>query len=76
MIYALYGEVSRDILTLDGRPIVHDNRDEMQFLMPQAKVIPVTEADLKARSPLTPLQLRNHPALLHITWPLDRKDFR
>lgn len=76
MIYALWGEVTRDILTLGGRPIVHPNREEMEFLMPQAKVVPVTEADLKARSPLEPMQLRNHPALMHITWPLDRKDFR
>ena len=75
-MYALWGEQTRDILTLDGRPIVHDNRDEMQFLMPKAKVIPVTEADLKARSPLPPMRLRNHPALVHLTWPLDPKDFR
>lgn len=75
-MYALWGEVTKDILTLDGRPIVHPNREEMEFLVPQAKVVPVTEADLKARSPLPPLQLRHHPALMHITWPLDRKDFR
>jgi hypothetical protein len=76
MMYALFGEVSRDILTLDGRPIVHGNRDEMQFLFPHAKVVPVTEADLKARSPLPALELRNHPSLEHMTWPLDRGDFR
>lgn len=76
MMYALYGEATRDILTKDGRPIVHGNRDEMQFLFPNAKVVPVTEADLRARSPLPPLELRNHPDLLHMTWPLDRGDFR
>lgn len=75
-MYALYGEHSRDLLTLDGRVLVHDNRDEMQFLLPNARVVPVTEADLKARSPLPVLPIRNHPGLGHLTWPLDPKDFR
>jgi len=76
MTYALYGEHSRDLLTLDGRVIVHDNRDEMQFLLPNARVVPVTEADLRARSPLPVLPLREHPGLGHLSWPLKRGDFR
>lgn len=75
-VYALWGEVTRDILTLNGRPIVHGNREEMQFIFPRAKVVPVTEADLKARSPLPALELRDHPDMQQITWPLDRGDFR
>lgn len=76
MLYALYGEHARDLLTLNGRPIVHDNREEMQWLLPDARVVPVNEHDLRRRSPLPPLPLNRHPDLEGIRWPLDRSQFR
>lgn len=74
--YALRGPSTRDLLTYRGRPIVHDSRAEMQWLMPNATVVVVTEADLRARSPLPPLQLKDHPDLAAVRWPLRREDFR
>lgn len=76
MLYGLYGQHCRDLLTLDGRPIVHTNRAEMEWLMPDARVVPVTEGDLRKRSPLPPLPLREHPDLQGVSWPLRVEEFR
>lgn len=75
MIYAIHGAGSGDLLTYQGRPIIHDSREEMEWLLPDARVVAVTEQDLRRRSPLPPLQLRDHPSLSHIRWPLDRSQF-
>lgn len=75
-LFALLGGHCRDLLTLGGRPIVHTNREEMQWLLPDARVVPVTDRDLARRSPLPPLRLRDHPDLAGVSWPLDRREFR
>jgi hypothetical protein len=74
--YALWGHVTRDILTHQGRPIVHDNRAELEFLFPHSRVVPVTDADLAARSPLAPLPLPEHPDMAPVRFPLRKEDFR
>jgi hypothetical protein len=73
--WAITGHHTRDLLTYRGRPIVHDSREEIEWLLPSARVVPVTDRDLRARSPLPPLQLRDHPSLSHVRWPLDRAQF-
>lgn len=75
-LFAIYGRQTKDILTWGGQPIVHTNRYEMEWLMPGAIVVQVTERDLRDRSPLPPLRLRDHPGLAHLTWPLRREDFQ
>lgn len=75
-LFALFGPVTGDLLTFGGRPIVHDNREELEWLLPGARVVRVTERDLRTRSPLTPMPLREHPALAHLSWPLNREEFR
>lgn len=75
-MFALVGETTHDLLTFEGRPIVHDNRAELEWLLPRARVVPVTDRDLKTRSPFPPLPLREHPGLCHLSWPLDRTEFR
>lgn len=74
-LYGLRGPVTCDLLTFGGRPIVHTNREELEWLLPDAHVVPVTERDLRARSPLPPMPLPEHPALAGLTWPLDRAQF-
>lgn len=76
MRYALWGDHTRDILTVGGRPIVHDDRAEMEFLFPNSRVVPVSDADLAARSPLPPLPLPECPGMEPVRFPLRREDFR
>lgn len=75
-MYAIYGQRSADLLTFEGRVIVHDNRGELEFLLPRSRVVRVTAADVRRRSPLPPLQLRDHPGLSHLRWPLTRDQFQ
>jgi len=75
-MWAIMGQVTRDLLTYRGRPVVHDNRDELQWLLPGAVLVRVSDQDLRARSPLPPLPLRDHPDMAGAAWPLDREEFR
>lgn len=70
--YAVVGARSGDLLTYRGAVIVHNDRAEMEWLLPGSKVVRVTDGDLGA--PV--LQLRDHPDCRHITFPLRREDFR
>lgn len=76
-LYALVGMVTDDLLTYHGRPIVHTDRAELEYLIDTSKtrVVAVTARDLAQRSPAAPLLLRDHPGLAHLTWPLRREDF-
>lgn len=76
MRYALYGQRSGDILTYQGRPLVHDNQAELEFLFPSTRVVPVTDADLVRRSPLDPMPIGDHPGMATVRFPLDRRDYR
>ena len=70
--YGLYGDVSHDFLTLDGRVLVHDNAAELAFL-----VIGATPRELPSSFPADQtLPIRLHPDLAAVRWPLDRRDFR
>ena len=74
--YALWGSQTRDILTRDGRPIVHTDRAELEWLFPETRIVAVTDADLAARSPLPPIALADCPGMEPVTFPLRREDFR
>lgn len=76
-MYALVGRTSGDILTYKGRPLVHHDRTELEYLFDAkgVRVVQVSSNDLTKRSPLEPLELRDHPGLSHVRWPLRREDF-
>lgn len=71
--YALQGAVSRDLLTWQGRVLVHDNRDEMEFLFTGDVRVIECPRDIPQEQTLS---IRHHPDLASVTWPLNRKDFR
>lgn len=70
--YALQGTASRDLLTWNGRVLVHDNRGEMEFLFTgDVRVIPCPR-DIP---PEQTLQIRFHPQFAHHRFPLRREDY-
>ena len=75
-LYALWGDRTGDILTRDGRPIVHASRAELEWLFPCSRVVAVTDADLAARSPLPPIRLADCPGMEPVRFPLRKEDFR
>lgn len=70
--YAILGDYSKDLLTYQGRVIVHGNREEMEFLLPNSKIVRITDGDLG--QPV--MKLKDHPGLSHISFPLKRSEFR
>jgi hypothetical protein len=67
----LHGARSGDLLTYGGRVIVHSNKDEMQFLFPDARVVRVTDGDSLGPT----LRLKDHPGMAAVRFPLRREDF-
>lgn len=69
MRYALRGSVSGELLTYQGRVLIHDNRGELEYLFPGERVVAYDGA-------LPTMPVREHPDMAAVTWPLNRKDFR
>lgn len=69
-LYGLVGEHTHDWLSYGGRVIVHPNRAEMAYLVPGTRVEKIT-AD-----PGPIIQLRDHPGMASVIWPLTKEQFR
>lgn len=70
--YGLYGAATRDFLTFAGRVLVHDNRAELEWLVPGTQVREVPPSF----PPDQCLPIRLHPDLQAVDFPLNRRDFR
>lgn len=71
--YGLYGANSRDFLTYAGRVLVHDDKAELEFLVPRGAAVREVPPSFP---PDQCLPVRQHPGLSHLRWPLRREDFR
>lgn len=70
-LYALVGDRSGELLSYGGAVLVHDDRAELEFLVPGPRVVEVRP---DTGRPL--MRLRDHPDMGSVSWPLDRRDFR
>ncbi len=59
-----------DVFTRHGRVLVHDSREELEFLFPGRTAVDVSNTQLPTA------QWRDHPDMAGIRWPLNREDFR
>lgn len=80
-MWAMEGEVTHELLSLGGRVLVHDNRYEMEFLVPvgvfrYVELQGSTPEEVGARLGRPAMLLRDHPDMSAVTWPLDRRNFR
>lgn len=71
--YALQGANSRDLLTWNGRILIHDNQAELEFLFTGDVRVVDCPRDIP---PEQTLSIRFHPQLSAVRWPLQREDFR
>ena len=69
-MYGILGRSTGQLLTFQGRAILHGDRAEMEFLFPAEKIVPV----LNWHEPYVPL--RDHPDMAPVRWPLRKEDFR
>ena len=72
--YGLVGHVSNDLLTHKGRVIVHNSRDELEWLFPKTRVVRLTDGNLGAPA----VRLCDHPRFKDqgISFPLNKEEFR
>lgn len=61
---------SGDVFTRGGAALVHDNREELEFLFPGREAVDITGAAI----PKT--WWKHHPQMDGIRFPLVREDFR
>lgn len=69
MMYALWSTGARNFITYRGHVLIHESREELEFLFPGAKVRRF-DGQVDAVMPI-----KNHPELRHVQWPLRRADF-
>lgn len=72
--YFIKGPVSGEPLSYMGSVLVHDNRKEMEFLFPK-NVDDIRQLPKRGFGDRPVLQLRHHPEMQGITWPLDVREF-
>jgi hypothetical protein len=69
--FGLVGARSGELLTYQGRAILHDNRREMEFLFPNTRVVRVTRGTLGQPW----MWLKDHPSMEKTSFPLRREEF-
>jgi hypothetical protein len=69
-MYGICGRSTGQLLTCQGMAILHGNREEMEFLFPAEKIVPVPNWNESF------MPLRDHPDMVTVRWPLQKEDFR
>lgn len=67
------GARSGQLLSYRGRVLIHDNREELQWLFPGTRVVRVSDGDIG--QPVMPLAWHPDLQAAGITFPLRREDF-
>lgn len=71
-MYAAVGLISNELLSFNGRVLVNENREEIEWLLSGVKAVKLPKADIGR--PL--MKLKDHPDIPKwVKWPLDRKEW-
>jgi hypothetical protein len=58
------------VATFKNRVLVHDCREEMEFLFPRHKIVEVTGTSMPI------MWVKHHPQVQSVTFPIDRSTFQ
>lgn len=80
-MWAMEGETTHELLTYQGRIIVHPSRAELEFLVPAGvhryvELLGSSAEEVAHRYGRPAVLLKDHPDMNAVTWPLDRGRFR
>lgn len=67
----MVGPRSGELLSYGGRVLVHDDRAELEYLFPTARVVRLSDGELGQPT----MSIKDHPQLASTRWPLRREDF-
>lgn len=65
------GPRSGELLSLNGRVLVHDNPHELEFLFLGIQTVPIGR-----NFDLPTMPVKDHPGLADVSWPLRKEQFR
>lgn len=66
------GAMSGDLLTWHGRVLIHGDRDELEYLFTDMRVVDCP----REITPEQTMPIAAHPDMAAVRFPLDRRDFR
>lgn len=69
--YGLVGGTSGQLLTYQGRAILHSSKHELEFLFPNTRAVRVSSGDLGQPW----MWLKDHPDMSQVRFPLRKRDF-
>lgn len=69
--YGIVGGSSGQLLTYQGRAILHDSKPELEFLFPNSRVVRLTDGDIGQPW----MWLKDHPDMGMTSFPLRRSEF-
>ena len=58
------------VATFQGRALVHENREELEFLFPRHEIVEITGTEIPI------MWVRHHPQCQSVTFPLDKSIFQ
>ncbi len=69
--FAMEGPTSKSLLSFGGLVLVHDSREDLEFLFAGMKVV-----ELGRQVPdQDTMSIKQHPEMVSVQWPLKREDF-
>jgi hypothetical protein len=77
-VFALKGAVTDELISYQGRVIVHHDRRELEYLFPGVRVemlrgYTIAECAQEYGRPM--MRLADHPDMQAVSWPLNPKEF-
>jgi hypothetical protein len=77
--FAILGEHTKELLSIDGNVIIHDDPAELDFLVKTTgkmyKMKGHEAEEVASWLGRSVVLLRDHPNMVGIQWPLNRQDF-
>lgn len=76
--FAVKGRTSGELLSLRGALLIHENRAELEFLIPGFRVVAITGGtpeEIAQHYGRPVMRWIEHPQLAAVRWPLRKDDF-
>ncbi len=72
--YALRGVSTKELISFQGRVLVHDNVRELEWVFRGPVEVIQISARFASERPV--MRLKDHPDMASCTWPLNQADFK